>query len=274
MNVLTTLIKEQRIAYIFTRLFDYSDKIKAEHLEQVVIKAIERAHLQANLTYDPPSPYTFVPFRDTEQDMIDSPDQIRIIYDADIERLKRAFLLVGFLDGLSKDEGICMEIGYAFGLGTPVLLISTDFIWRAIKNCENTTHVIDPVIDLMVTRLIRKYDIPPQDAPFLDRLLAAQNVVYAQVEEAVYQLLLSDPTQPKWTTDSAAHFDVYLEFGGGLFEWERRLMSQLSDELTCEGFRVAQSARYLPDAALRSAVERGQADLHHALHASVIVVCS
>ncbi len=62
---------EGDIIYIVTRLFDFAEKLKAESVEQAVLKGIQTARnasIQHAHTLS-----TFVPFRDTAQDTLRGP---------------------------------------------------------------------------------------------------------------------------------------------------------------------------------------------------------
>lgn len=134
----------KRIIYIMTRLYDFSEKEKGSLLEDGVVRGVKMAleEIGFKFKYFP----TFLSFRDAREDEIISKDRTKIIYNADIERLNRLFAVVGSLDGLFKDEGICIEIGYAAGKKVPILVIVTDFMWYASRAIPNLEYVLDPVL--------------------------------------------------------------------------------------------------------------------------------
>ena len=93
---------EGTVVYIATRLFDYAEKLKAESLERAVLKGIDAVR---NASIQPAHALsTFVPFRDTAQDTLRRSNPARVIYEADLARLKNLFAIAGYFDGVSKDE--------------------------------------------------------------------------------------------------------------------------------------------------------------------------
>src|SRR5687767_13712894 len=49
------------------------------------------------------------------------------IFASDVGGIDGADGLVGIMDGLEVDGGTCWEVGYAYGLGKPIVLVRTDF---------------------------------------------------------------------------------------------------------------------------------------------------
>lgn len=265
---------EGNIVYIVTRLFDFAEKLKAESIEQAVLKGIQAA--RDNSIQRAHTLSTFVPFRDTAQDALRGPNPARTIYEADLVRLKNLFAIVGYFDGVSKDEGICMEIGYAYALSKPILLIATDFLVYRLKQNPSFQFYYDPILERMTGRLIRNCTLP-QASNFEQRLLAAISSLHTQVSDEVVALI----AQPnKFTSPMPAqipkpvqHPIVLLEFGGGLFEWQRILTSRLYDllkqKVDCD---IVVTQRYLGDST--SAYEAGEEDIALALIADIFVICT
>lgn len=267
------------LVYIVTRLFDYAEKIKAEKVERAVIKGLHRAMQERGIERTSEGPLTFVPFRDTAQDKIKAAEKTRIIYLEDMKRLRELFMMVGFLDGLSKDEGVCMEIGYAYGTGVPILVVLTDFIRREFKEEPASTHLLDPVLLAMLTKIIYEYKVPDTAGSFLDCLAEGLERVYQRIEEEVYQLAITASLEHA-PFQSRSSFDVYIDFGGGHFEWERMLQKELKKVLISKGLSVQTSQRYawyLESPELRSFAinvgELGVRDITSAANAKIVVTC-
>jgi nucleoside 2-deoxyribosyltransferase len=207
-------MREGNIIYIVTRLFDFAEKLKAESLERAVLKGIQAACdtsvRQANALS------TFVPFRDTAQDTLRGSNQARVIYEADLVRLKNLSAIVGYFDGVSKDECICMEVGYAYALSKPILLIATDFLVYRLKQKPSVRFYYDPILERMTGYLIRNSTLPEADS-FEQRLLTAISSVHDQVSHTVSDLI-AHPS--KYTSSLPAQVAkpghrplVLLEFG-------------------------------------------------------------
>lgn len=277
MENLMKLANGKKIVYIATRLFDYMEKIKAEKIEQSVIKGLKRSLSKSSIQHSKMSSLTFVPFRDTAQNMIDSPNQTRIIYEQDISRLNRLFMLVSFLDGLSKDEGICMELGYAFGVGVPSIVVVTDFIRRDFKKpFHGKAHLLDPVLEYMVSSLIYCYKIPEERDTFLENLEDGLSQALEQLEQEVYNLTLSKNITSVQQIDTSTQYDVYLDFGGGMFEWERLIQNEIKAALDKKGLSVVVSSRHMPNEKNNSMQikELGYQDISLLLNSKIIVTCS
>ena len=98
---LSKLQKSNQIVYIFTRLFDHFERIKAEYTEEFVIRGIKNAFEIIGEDF-PTRKITFVPYRDTNQHLLKCKDKAKVIYEQDLNRLDNSCLLAGFLDGISK----------------------------------------------------------------------------------------------------------------------------------------------------------------------------
>jgi len=281
---LDDLASGRSLIYVVTRLFDYAEKIKAEKVEQAVLRGVSRAMQEKGIERVSSEPIIFVPFRDTAQDRITAVNKTKIIYEEDLKRLRRLFAMVGFLDGLSKDEGVCMEIGYAYGLGAPILIILTDFIRLEFKEMPNSEHLLDPVLSVMATGIIHEYKIPNMQASFLDRLTAGLEHVYEKIAEEIYILAanISSQRAPSFPKASfgTSPFDVYIDFGGGHFEWERIFQKRLSHVLSFRGISVKASQRYtwgkeFPNTppSFTDVSSLGLRDITNAASARVVVIC-
>ena len=265
---------EGTIVYIATRLFDYAEKLKAESLERAVLKGIDAAR-NASIQHAH-ALSTFVPFRDTAQDTLRGPNPARVIYEADVARLKSLFAIVGYFDGVSKDEGICMEIGYAYALSRPVLLIATDFLIYKLKQNPSIRFYHDPIIERMTGRLVRNSTLPQAES-FEQRLLTGISSLHEQISSEIVHLIsfpnkyISPPPAP--ILKPSQRPVIFLDFGGGLFEWQKILAFRIHDllkrKLNCD---IIISQRYLDDST--SAYKAGEKDIALALMADVLIICS
>jgi nucleoside 2-deoxyribosyltransferase len=285
MSARASLINEDRIIYVATRLFNYSDKLLAERLEAAVKAGVRRA--MPDLPSMRSDPFTFVPFRDTGEHLITGPNKAKIIYDGDKQRLERLFALIGFYDGPSKDEGMGFEIGYAFGKGVPVILILTDFFHFVSKFDEGYHFAVDPVLEAMTTELIWDYELNPA-LSFPDSLEAGLSHVLSRAEDAMYALCTDLPrfTEPQplpqvQVAESRGGPVVYLDFGGGMYEWQRRMQAELAERLRqWPTVQVKASTRFDPQFAVHNGAgslsissRLAQRDIAAAASADVVVVC-
>jgi len=291
------LIEGKRFIYVMTRLYDFVEKIRGSMLETATIKGAKKAfkELGAQMTYFP----TFLPFRDTREDEIVSDQRTRIIYDLDMKRLERLFGIVGSLDDPSKDDGICMELGYAAAKRVPTLVAVNDFIWYTSREINELAYVLDPVLLRIIGKVIYENRLPPsvskhKDIVFKDMLevkrdyyrrsiSALRNTMQSILAE-VYQMVmqpdsyvavLPEPIQMKGTT-------VYLDFEGGKHEWQRSYMRHLHRLLSKKGYIVLESLRHTPhyqkqtyddygEGAIRIL---GETDIIHALSSDIVITCA
>lgn len=130
---------EPELIYCASRLFALQDRAAILSVADAIEAALPRGDFRA-----------FLPFRDTDQASLIGPNKALMIYRHDISTLKRATIVVALVDGISKDDGVAMELGYAFGLGIPFLLCSSDFIVSRL-NATNQTYICDPLVDLLAS---------------------------------------------------------------------------------------------------------------------------
>lgn len=289
MSALKELANGESFIYIVSRVFDFAEKIKTEDMDRAVKNGIMRAMHEAGITPQQDAPITFVPFRDTVQKKAGNQVATQIneltqrIYFEDIERLHNLFALVGLFDGLSKDEGICMEIGYAFGIKKPIILAMTDFVRADYKAILNSEHLVDPVIEAMASKIIYEYRIAEIEGTFREQLQASLQALFKRFEEEVFLLGIesvkeNQSLQQRYSKTPLVKYDVYIDFGGGIFEWQRMLQKQLADKLNTKGLSCAISDRYsyynTKSADNTTIKELGLQDINKAESSSLVITCS
>jgi nucleoside 2-deoxyribosyltransferase len=89
----------------------------------------------------------FLPQRDTPQDHAGSGYPARI-FQADLEGLNRADVVLAVCDGIPVDDGTAWEIGYAFARGLPVVGLRTDS--RIFSREEQVNLMIQESVTAMV----------------------------------------------------------------------------------------------------------------------------
>ncbi len=67
----------------------------------------------------------------------EDPDFFAKAFDACIEYLDEADVVVAIADGPDADSGTCFEMGYAYGNGVPIVCVRTDFRAAAEENGVN-----------------------------------------------------------------------------------------------------------------------------------------
>lgn len=239
----------EKYIYICTRLFNYNDKLQAEYLERSLRKTINCK--------------TFVPFRDTNENKLIGPNRAIIIYDADLEKLNSGdiLLLAVLYDGICKDEGISFEIGYAFGKGIPIYIINTDFIWYAVGNRE---FIFDPIVEKMCSGYLHQYHIADK-CFFYDSLMESQKEAFDLAAKEINENLTKYASSVH-QYQKEIEYDVFIDFGGGKYEYQREFAKRVADELTANNKTVKVSRRYS-----RGAPTSAQEDLSNLLKSAYYV---
>ena len=91
---------------------------------------------------------TFLPHRDNPDK---TADNTREIYANDRGAIDRCALVVANLNGITTDDGTAWEIGYAVGIGRPVIGLHTD--WRRRFDDEIVNLMIEHSVERIVGSL-------------------------------------------------------------------------------------------------------------------------
>lgn len=106
----------------------------------------------------------FLPFCDTDEEQLIADVKGRRLFELDRERLRRINAMVAILHGPSLDDGVCMEIGYAWACGVPVVVLTTDFQTYSLTENGPRLEFPDPLIEAAATRVIRLPRLGPSIA--------------------------------------------------------------------------------------------------------------
>ncbi|MGV3615302.1 MAG: nucleoside 2-deoxyribosyltransferase [Fimbriimonas sp.] len=261
-----------RIVYIAGRLFDVEEKWKSELLEAAVIEGLRRASRRGLLPHSTLT--TFVPFRDAGQELLELEDKARVLYELDIARLDRTALLVAYIDGLGKDEGVCFEVGYAAAKGIPILLVSTDFLSHRLGDAE---FALDPLL-MAAAEVVRFPHLRlSEDRTFRQNLEATRGEVLESVSARIVEFCERFPgllRPPCPQPPPARGRGVFLEFGGELFEWQRDFVARLESKLRAKPrYNVVRAGRYR-DLQWLSATEAGAAELRRIADCGHAILCT
>ncbi len=221
-NALSKLVNDPRAGiYIALRLFDFEEKLKAERLAEAVEAGVAQA-LQSGGSDALGRKVTFVPFRDSDQNGTATYLDTQAIYAADLERLKHTALLAAYYDGVAKDEGVGFELGYCYAKGVPFLLVSTDFISWEFPGGQ--VYPFDPLPYVAASGVVRETRIP-EGQDFRARLIRARGAVLESVAVMVAEILRAPLPQERSPEPGPGL--TLLEFGGGVYEWQRQAIARL-----------------------------------------------
>ncbi|MBC1431026.1 hypothetical protein HB981_12720 [Listeria seeligeri] len=240
--------------YIGMSLFNYSDKMQSEYLEK-------QLHSNVGLK-------TFMPFRDTNEDELEGDNKTKIVYDEDIKRLdsKDLKMMVALYDGICKDEGISLEIGYAFGKGVPIFIINTDFIWYELSKEK---YIFDPIIENMCSGYHHYYYIN-KEKDFFDSLVNSQNKAFSVAGRKIKALIDNVNPIRNIRPIDLDRIDVFIDFGGNKYEYQRELTNWLKKSLSEWGFKVEISQRFFKNNE-QLISEKAKNDINNLLNADYFV---
>ncbi len=142
--------------YIAHRLFAMHDRALAAYL---------CAQLRARL----PEESIFLPFCDTNEDILEDECKGRLLFELDRARLQQLTCMIAVLHGPSLDDGVCMEIGFAFQIGVPILVMTTDFQTYGLSAKGSALAFRDPLVEWMATEVHRFAQLDADMPQFTNR---------------------------------------------------------------------------------------------------------
>jgi hypothetical protein len=176
------------------------------------------------------------------------------------------------MDGLVKDAGVCMEIGYAFGRDLPVGVLSTSFIWSGVTD-TTIDWPLDPILSRMASVKIFAYTMPAgekyQEANEQLESGAVRRFVLACLDR------LKSPVSQRQPNQSARN-SVYVDFGGASLPWAAEAQESCCRILSERRVRATGARRFLPDSlkSVESIRRAAAADMASASSAQILIVSS
>ena len=266
--------------YVATKLFEYAGRMLSAAVEESLVRGLRRGLSSRGLRSA--GNLAFLPFRDSNEavdpSVTDSAIVTAQIYQLDTDAIRRAYAVIALLNDPQKDSGVCFEVGYAAALGRPIMPIVNDFIdyrfdpWGWI-------YPLDPIVCTLAPAILKEASLPLPGLGDRRRLYRrAQDAGITTVQERVADAgseLVRAPEQFIGALPASAppgdRPRVHLEFGGGLYEWQRILLAEASRHLSAAGLpcEFTVSRRYeTPDADLGAAVA---ADIAATIGAEIVV---
>lgn len=277
------LLMGEKIIYISTRLFNIQDKMAGNKLEQKVYKILKDCVSRSgeNMTIYP----LFLPFRDTNEDqLLGCDDAFKIIYEADIQRLERLYALITYLDDPTKDDGICMEIGYAYANKVPIILLSSDVQYYRID--KRLPFHSDPVIHKMAAEYIYMPEIPQSTyevtsqcvrmekvaKEYEERLLVAEEDILKRLEPVVEGLYFNyEKYIPTQIIVDIPNKKVFIDIMGGKYEWSRIMQEKIVNELKKNNVTYYYGDRFF--CCEDDVLVRGENDIKKLLASDIVAIC-
>ncbi len=218
--------------------------------------------------------FTFLPFKDTQQSDIIGDNKAKKIYDLDIENLKNAGAIIGRLDGIAKDSGVCMELGYAYSLGIPIGIFSTDFIYEGFhESLKQNDLEFDPIL-LCIANYFKHFTQTPTSSEYY----GGQNYILEikMVSEFIENFLNEFKNIENFTNIPIIPEDkrefAYIDIQGGKYEWALEEQEQISKKLITLGIYSNYATRYKFHADNdNSIIVKSQVDLQNLLQSKLAI---
>lgn len=278
------LLYGEKKIYIATRLFNICDKMAGNNLERKVYEILKNcvSNEGGTLKVYP----LYLPFRDTNEDqLLGCDDAFQVLYDADISRLEHLHSLITYLDDPSKDDGICMEIGYAYANNVPIILLSSDVQYYRIN--RSIAYHSDPIIHRIISEYIympeipaSKYDISSDCAKmeliaeeYAERLKQAEDNILEKLTPVIRKLYKNyDSYIPAPINSELPHKNVCIDVLGGRYEWAKIIEKKIKDGLEKYGITSYCTERF--SSKEESVVVRGERDIKMLLSSDILAVCA
>jgi nucleoside 2-deoxyribosyltransferase len=159
-------------------------------------------------------------------------------------------LVVALVDGVSKDDGVAMELGYAFGLGIPFILCSSDFIVSRLGASD--LYVCDPLVDLLAGSVIRDSGLDLIGPLSYEAAHTAGSQRFATTVAANVLRFLSSPSQsPSYLDDPLSSNETFIDIAGGRYAYSEGLEKTVSSSATNLSFGTRWRDGCSPAALLR-----------------------
>lgn len=264
--------------YIATKLFDYAGRYLSVAAEEALVRGLRQG--LAERGFRSGGGLAFLPFRDSNEAVDASATGLvtERIYQLDVAAIQRSYAVVALLNDPQKDSGVCFEVGYAAALGLPIMPVVNDFIDYRFDPW-GWVYALDPVLTSIAPAILKEAAIPPLGPGDRRRLYRrAQDTSIANLKErlcdAATELVRAPArfqTPLPTATPPGPRPRIHLEFGGGLYEWQRLLVAEArrrlaAAELDCD---VTSARRY--EATDRQLDAATRDDIAAALGADLIV---
>ncbi len=266
-EVIPFTVKNNKKIYCAASLFSPLDRVGAAHpayfIEKEISDYITRNDLQCKSDN-----FVFLPFRDSKQVNLSGKERSRQIYEKNIAELKNSSAIFTRIDGLVKDCGVAMEIGFAFALGIPVGVLLTDFIWEGSFS-TNSEWQLDPILEHIVNCFqISHKLVQLKDAYYFSNKYLEEIAVYEFVKEYLSTICVENKFEAG--TDEKR---IYIDFVGGRFDWARERQQCIKNSVHSPSMKICTSERFLSTnvKSVETLKKKSLEDIQNAMNASIAV---
>lgn len=242
--------------YLGTRLFEYSERLLSAAAEEALARGLRQGLVEQGV--EPVDNLVFLPFRDSNEALGEFESTVPLstkeIYELDVAAIRSSYAVVALLNDPHKASGVCFEVGYAAALGKPLVPVVNDIIdYRYVP--WGKVLPLDPIICSLAGPVLKEAAVAAagdrdrrrlyraaQEAGIArlgERLTSLGSELVAAAERYVPRLPQPLPPGPRPR--------VHLEFGGGLYEWQRLLVDEALRVLgdAGRGYDISVATRYV-----------------------------
>lgn len=269
MRFLDYLLQSKKIIYCASSLFSPLSRIGGYNIASAIEESIKNKSEKYH-NYK----FTFLPFKDTQQSDISGNNKARKIYEMDIANLQNSGAIIGRLDGIAKDSGVCMEIGFAYSLGIPIGIFSTDFIWEGFPSHSNQQDLeFDPILMRIAT-----YHKHFTQTPTSSEYYGGQNqILEIRMVSEFIENSLNEFDKLEYFThipvlSASDKTYAYIDIQGGKFEWAAEEQEKIGQKLMSLGVNPTYAMRYQILSNDNSDIKlKAQKDLENLLQSKVAI---
>ena len=207
-----------RRLYVQCRLFNVNDRLATINLCDRIDRWIDMG-----LLVD--MEHTFLPIRDDPADVANELE----IFNNDIAAINECSGMTGFYDGATYDSGCSFEIGYAYTLGYPIDLVTTDFFKWALGGSSNF-YFCSQLLNTVAT-LATVPDMNPNITDYRQKNLEQLERAFSALQSnLVFDFGTVKPPAPKIDA-LPVEYDYYLDPNFQYTEAGRYLLNQIVDAI-------------------------------------------
>lgn len=211
--------------YIATQLYNIHDRLTSLSLCNNINGWIDTGIL-------PDLEHCFLPYRDSNgQIPSDAPDLGQAIFDIDIKNVKASLGIACYIDGPTYDSGMGIELGFAYSLGLPLFLMTTDYFHQSVNDSKKF-YSISKFVEHVATNVIH---ITENTRPINDYENACLEIRYQALEQLQAAMLdrIGQPNVP--LKKLKEKYDFYIDPNFKYTEGGRCILDSITAALSNAG---------------------------------------
>jgi len=210
--------------YVITRLYNVNDRLASLYLSNRIDSFIDEGHL-------PDFIHNYLPYRDSNA-VLDpnDPNYGQNIFDLDVQNMRENCSgIIGNFDGVGYDSGCAFEVGFAYSLGYPVNLITTDYMRWSVGDSEEFY-----TISKLMEHVANVVDIREEDETITGYQEQQEDLRDRNIEALKVNLINDFGTikEPVPIEALPIEYDFYLDPNFKYTESGRNLLNEISAMIT------------------------------------------